>query len=74
MSVTLNDRQLTGIARLHRNFSIKTMTLTEHPGTNDWVIGNMIFSSGQEKRFVLNEDGGLVKDESDQAHTQHISV
>jgi hypothetical protein len=64
VSVTLNEAQLKALGRLYRTFSIDTLTLTEHPGTKDWVVGNIIFTTGQEKVFVLNEDGGLAKNES----------
>jgi hypothetical protein len=74
MSVTLNESQLKALGRLYRTYSIDKLTLTEHPGTNDWVIGNIIFTTGQEKRFVLNGDGGLVKDASNSTNTEHISV
>jgi hypothetical protein len=74
MSVILNEAQLKALGRLYRTYSIDKMTLTEHPGTKDWIIGNIIFTTGQEKRFVLNEDGGLAKNASNKTDSEHLSV
>jgi hypothetical protein len=74
VSVTLNEAQLKALGRLYREYSIDKMTLTEHPGTNDWVIINLIFTTGQEKGFVLNGDGGSVKNASNAANPEHLSV
>jgi 3-hydroxymyristoyl/3-hydroxydecanoyl-(acyl carrier protein) dehydratase len=61
--VTLSEGQLTSVARVNRQFDVKSMTFDNHPVMDGCVIVDAAFRNGG-KRFVLDRNGGLVKDES----------
>ena len=69
MSVTLSEGQVTALGRFNRSYAVKALTLTEHPGTNDWVLVNAILKAGGDKtierRFVLDIEGKLVKENAE---------
>jgi hypothetical protein len=64
--VTLNEKQLTAIARFNREFSIKSIEISNE---DDKVKVRAVLNTRSEKvkAFFLNSDGGLagiVKDET----------
>jgi hypothetical protein len=68
MSVTLNEGQITAIARFNRSYAVKMLTITEHPANHDWITVNATLKAGKstiEKHFVLDVNGGLVKNHAD---------
>jgi len=65
--VTLTQNQLTSIARVNRQYDVKSMTFDNHSVFDGCVIVVAEFRNG-ERRFVLDRNGGLVKDESHAAN------
>lgn len=64
MSVRLSEKQITALCRFNRNFAVIELTMTEHPGNNDWITVVSTLKAGNntnEKSFVLNSNGELVK-------------
>ena len=74
--VTLNEAQITALARFNRNYAILKITLTEHGHNEDWIIVSSTLKAGKnriERDFVLNAEGKLVRDESNAAHAGNLS-
>lgn len=75
--VTLNEKQMTSLARFNRQYAIASITLTEHGHHEDWIIVSSTLKAGKgtiERNFVLDKEGKLVKNHANhQAHAGNIS-
>lgn len=57
--VTLNDKQLTAIARFNREFRVRTMTIENVDEEKVEVRATLATASGKVKAFYLDIEGGL---------------
>jgi hypothetical protein len=57
--VTLNDKQLTSIARFNREFRVRSMTIENVENEKVEVRATLATASAKVKAFYLDVEGGL---------------